>query len=127
MVVPTANHALQAVGVAEATQHLPSRPIVVCGIGDGATQQGEFLEAVAQAVRERLPVLFLVEDNRYAISTTTQGRTFFSLPGGPASEYLGERIQRIDGRDVVQAHEQLGAIVAEMRNRRGPAVVVLEV
>ncbi|MFO0818139.1 MAG: beta-ketoacyl-ACP synthase 3 [Pirellulales bacterium] len=127
MVVPTANHALQAVGVAAATHHLPTRPIVVCGIGDGATQQGEFLEAVAQAVRERLPVLFLVEDNRYAISTMTPGRTFFSLPGGPASEYLGERIRRVDGRDVVAAHEQLGVIVAEMRNQRGPALVVLEV
>ena len=40
------------------------------------------LEAIGEAVRSRLPVCFVVEDNAYAISTTTAGRTFFSLPEG---------------------------------------------
>jgi 2-oxoisovalerate dehydrogenase E1 component len=45
------------------------------------TQQGEILEAIAHAVREELPVLFLVQDNKYAISTTTEGKTFYHRPG----------------------------------------------
>jgi 2-oxoisovalerate dehydrogenase E1 component len=58
MVVPVGNHALQAVGVAQAIRDLPSRPIVLCGMGDGTTQQGEVFEAIAEAVRSSLPGLF---------------------------------------------------------------------
>ena len=47
-------------------------PLAVCSVGDGTTQQGEFLEATAEAIRSRLPVLFVVEDNQYAISTRTR-------------------------------------------------------
>ena len=80
MVTPTGNSALQAVGVAAAIKQQESKPIVLCGIGDGTTQQGEVLEAIGEAVRDCLPVLFMIQDNRWAISTTTHGRTFFSLP-----------------------------------------------
>jgi len=48
---PVGNSGLQAVGIAEAIADQPSRPIVVCGIGDGSTQQGEFLESIAEASR----------------------------------------------------------------------------
>ena len=100
MVTPTGNNALQAVGVAAAIKQRESGPIVLCGVGDGTTQQGEVLEAIGEAVRDCLPVLFMIHDNRWAISTTTAGRTFFSLPGGEAESYCGVPIQRIDGRDV---------------------------
>src|SRR5262249_32964510 len=89
MVTPTANNGVQSVGVAAAIKSKSSRPIVMCGVGDGSTQQGEFLEAIGEAVRSHLPVLFFVEDNRWAISTTTAGKTFYSLPGGLAKEYCG--------------------------------------
>lgn len=115
-----ANHALQAVGVAAATEHLPSRPIVVCGIGNGAARTGEFLEAVADDARttagavsgRRQPVRHLDRPPKVAPLLTAR-RT--------RHEYLGERIQpRIDGRDVVQAHEQLGAIGPMRNQHRGP-------
>ena len=77
---PVGNNALQAVGVASAIKSSPERPIVVCSMGDGTTQQGEVLEAIAEAVRSELPVLFWIEDNALAISTNTRGRTFYSLP-----------------------------------------------
>ena len=102
------------------------QPIVLCDIGDGTTQQGEVLEACGHAVRDHLPVLFLVEDNHWAISTTTKCKTFYSLPGGSAAELFGMPIHYVDGRDVVAACQQLGAIVAEMRRSRGPAVVVFQ-
>src|SRR5262249_15028678 len=66
------NHALQAVGIASVIKDQPGRAITVCSLGDGATQQGEVLEAIAEAVRSALPVLFLIEDNGYSISTRTQ-------------------------------------------------------
>jgi 2-oxoisovalerate dehydrogenase E1 component len=81
---PVGNNALQAIGVAAQIRSEPRRPLVLCALGDGTTQQGEVLEAIAEAVREALPVLFLVEDNRYAISTRTRGKTFYSLPDSMA-------------------------------------------
>jgi 2-oxoisovalerate dehydrogenase E1 component len=127
LVGPVGNNALQSAGVAHEIRRSGSRGLVVCGVGDGASQQGEFLEAVAEAVRAKLPVLFLVEDNRLAISTTTRGRTFYDLPSGPAAEFYGVAIRRLDGRDPWGCHRQFGAAVAAVRNDDGPAIVVLDV
>lgn len=127
MSVPTANNALQSVGVATTLKHDARRPIVMCGIGDGGTQQGEFLEAIADAVRDQLPVMFFIEDNGWAISTETRGKTFWSLPGGKATEFLGLPIDYVDGRRASTASEQLGQIVKRMRETRGPAIVVFRV
>lgn len=127
MVTPTANNALQSVGVAAAVKHADGNPIVYCGVGDGTTQQGEFLEGVAEAVRSHLPVLFVVQDNGLAISTTTRSRTFFSLPSGKAPDLFGLPLQFIDGRDTVHVGNQFRRLVEEMRADRGPRLVILEV
>ncbi len=126
MVVPVANNALQAVGVAAAIRDQETSPIVYCGIGDGTTQQGEFLEACAEAVRSRLPVLFVVQNNRYAISTRTDGRTFYSLPDGLADGLFGMPIRFADGRQMPCVYEKFREIVAEMRRERRPALIVLD-
>lgn len=126
MAVPVANNSLQAVGVAAAVRDRQGAPIVYCGVGDGSTQQGEFLEACAEAVRSRLPVLFVVQDNGYAISTKTAGRTFYSLPEGPADKLFGIPIRFADGRYVHRVYDLFGEVVAQMRQQRGPAVVVLD-
>ena len=127
MVTPTANNALQAVGVAAAVKSRPGKPIVYCGVGDGTTQQGEFLEAIAEAVREELPVLFVIQDNQWAISTPTVGRTFFSLPNGPGETFYGLPIHQVDGRDGETAFHAFSAIVTQVRETRGPAVVIFRV
>lgn len=126
---PVGNSALQAVGVAAAVRDQPARPIVLCAQGDGTTQEGEFLEAVSEAVRSRLPVLFLVEDNQWAISTTTAGKTFYSLPEYITAprEFLGRPIHHVDGRDPIGTSETLQAVVAEMRQTREPALVIMHV
>lgn len=126
MAVPVANNSLQAVGVAAAVRDRQGAPIVYCGVGDGSSQQGEFLEACAEAVRSRLPVLFVVQDNGYAISTKTAGRTFYSLPEGPADKLFGMPIRFADGRYVHRVYDLFGEVVAQMRQQRGPAVVVLD-
>ena len=125
IVGPVANNALQSAGIAAQIRNHPTRPLVVCSLGDGGTQQGEFLEAVAEAVRWSLPVLFLIEDNQYAISTRTPGRTFFSLPDGDAPSFMGLPIHRFDGRDARACATGLQPVVERIRSTRGPALCVL--
>ncbi|MEM7682138.1 MAG: beta-ketoacyl-ACP synthase 3 [Planctomycetota bacterium] len=125
--VPVANHCTHALGVADRIKDDSEKPVVVCGLGDGGTQQGEFYEGVAEAVRENLPVLFYVEDNGLAISTRTAGRTFYDLPSGPADALFGLPIHRLDLRRVWSAAEPLAQVVEGMRASRGPALAVLRV
>lgn len=142
MAGPVGNSSLQSVGVAQelmarSQRRSPSRngsgrhgkspdyPVVVCALGDSASQQGEFLEAVAEAVRAQLPVLFVVEDNGYGISTRTAGNTFYHLPSGPQAEYYGLTVHRMDGRDVIACSAAFGSVIREVREGK-PAIVVME-
>jgi len=121
------NSALQAAGVAAAVREQPERPIVYCGMGDGGTQEGEFHEAFAEAVRSALPVLFVVQDNRYALSTPTAGKTFYSLPDGDAETYMGVPLRYVDGADAVAAHAALAEAVAAVRASRRPLCCIVRV
>ena len=127
MVAPTGNNAVQAAGVAAAVKDQDNHPIVYCGVGDGTTQQGEWLEGVAEAVRSNLPVLFIVQDNRWAISTNTEGQTCFSRADGQATDLFGLPIHYVDGRDVLFADKVFAQVVAEMREQRKPAMIVMQV
>lgn len=118
---------LQSIGVAAAIKDDEGNPFVLASLGDGATQQGAFYEAVAEAVRSNLPVLFLIEDNRFALSTPTRGNTFYSLPDGKPDTFYGLPIQRIDGSDPVPTLGKFGEIVSNLRKTRGPQIVVFNV
>jgi 2-oxoisovalerate dehydrogenase E1 component len=128
LVGPVGNNGLQAVGIATAMKSRKDHSLVLCAIGDGTAQQGEILEAVAEAVRSQLPVLFLIEDNRLAISTRTCGQTFYCLPGPkPQREFYGLPIHHLDGRHVAACIEPLETIVTKVRENGHPALVVLHV
>ena len=118
-----ASNTLQAVGVAQAVKE--KGEIVYCGIGDGGTQEGEFFEAVAEAVRSSLPVLFVVQNNKFALSTPSKGRTFFSQPDGEVDSFYGIDLLRADGTDAVDAHKVFGEAVSNIRKTGGPQIVVL--
>ena len=126
---PVGNNALQAVGVASAIKSAHQRPIVVCSMGDGTTQQGEALEAIAEAVRCELPVLFWIEDNGLAISTKTRCKTFYSLPEwcGEVEKFYGLPIHRLNGRDVISCSGRVESIVGQVRRTRRPGIAVFEV
>ena len=124
---PVGNHALQAVGVAQALVDQGGDSIVVCSMGDGTTQQGEVMESIAEAVRSRLPVLFLVQDNHYAISTTTQAQTFFSLPQGDAGTFYGLPIHRVDGASPAACTAAFDNLVQTLRRGQGPVLCVMAV
>ncbi len=91
--------------------------------GDGSTSEGEFYEALSAASLRRAPVLFLVEDNGYAISVPVEVQT----PGGNISKLLGNfphfHYEECDGTDPLESYAALGAAVAHCRARRGPALV----
>ena len=124
---PVGNNALQAVGVAAEIREREGRPIVLCCLGDGTTQQGEVMEAIAEAVRDHLPVLFLIENNSLAISTSTRGQTFFSLPDRDAQDFMGVRLQTVDGSDALACSRLFGEVVRRIRKVRGPAIVLMDV
>ncbi len=124
---PVGNNALHAVGVANVVKNNLGSPIVLCSMGDGMTQQGEALEALAHASREGLPVLFLIQDNQFAISTITKGKTFYDLPDREATEFHGIPIHRVNGRDPLLSFEAFEGLVARMRQDRKPAILIFYV
>lgn len=126
MVGPVGNNALHAVGNAQAVKFHPDSPVVICCVGDGTTQQGEFLEAVGEAVRTGAPVVFVIQNNNWAISTKTPGQTFFDLPTGPADSFLGLPIRRVDGVDLAATRSAFESAVTHTRATRGPTLLLME-
>lgn len=118
---PTGSNLLPACGVALGMK-IKGRPnVAVATIGDAASRQGEFYEAVAFAVERKLPVLFLVEDNRYGISTNTDAFNPFKLG------VFGEEVyQTIDARHCDRVWDAAGDAFEKARNGGGPTVLVCE-
>lgn len=128
IVGPVGNNALQAAGVASVIKGHSDKPIVVCSFGDGTSQQGEVLEAIAEAVRSNLPVLFLVHNNNLAISTRTAGATFFSLPdGNKPDSFYSVPITHIDGINPLPELNKVESIIKQMRQDRKPHIIILNV
>src|SRR5262245_2290161 len=132
----TGTQCLHAVGCAEAgliydrVRQIPNRheqfelgEITYVSVGDGATSEGECWEALSSACTRKLPVLFLVEDNGYAISVPVEVQT----PGGDYSRVVegipGLRVLRCDGTDFLDSHRTLKEAVTHLRGGHGPVLV----
>jgi 2-oxoisovalerate dehydrogenase E1 component len=133
---PTGTQYLQAVGCAEtalrasrddamreALEAFADDEVVLCTTGEGQTSQGEFWEALNTACNLRLPVVFLVEDNGYAISVPVEVNT----AGGSISKLLtgfpGLHIEEFDGTNLVESWEACGRGVDYARKRQGPVLL----
>ncbi|MFQ5701926.1 MAG: thiamine pyrophosphate-dependent dehydrogenase E1 component subunit alpha, partial [Acidobacteriota bacterium] len=134
---PTGTQWLQAAGCAEAGRYMSGLnealrlagrfekdEIVYVSGGDGAAAEGEFYESLMTACVERLPVLYLVEDNGYAISVPVRVQT----PGGNISRTLASvphlTIEEVDGCDPLACLQVLGRLVPRLRSREiGPVLV----
>ena len=118
---PTGANLLPACGVALGMQIKGKQNVVVATIGDAATRQGEFYEAVAFANERKLPVIFIVEDNRYGISTNTDQFNPFKL-----GVFNSDAYQTIDARHPDRVWEASSAAIDKARSGHGPTVMVCE-
>jgi 2-oxoisovalerate dehydrogenase E1 component len=136
---PTGTQFLQATGCALATwrdwnaahahngKHAPDLEVTVVTSGDGTTSQGDFHEALNWASREKAPVIFLIEDNGYAISVPVSEQT----PGGKVA-HLGRgydtlKTVEVDGCDLVASYVVMRDAVMRARRGEGPTLVVASV
>ena len=131
---PTGSQAIPAVGCAEggryisrhADEDLPgctAQPdeVVYLSMGEGATSEGEFWESLNTACSLRLPVLYIIADNGYAISVPAAQQS--PRPISDLVKGFPISVHRIDGRDYFDVRAKAPAIVAAIRQGMGPALV----
>lgn len=101
-------------------------PVVVCSLGDASITEGEVSEALQFAVLKKLPVIYLVQDNRWGISVSAgEARAMGAVEY--AKGFPGLEAVRINGSDFVESYETMRNVVAYVRNKRMPVVVQAEV
>jgi 2-oxoisovalerate dehydrogenase E1 component len=121
---PTGTQFLQAVGTALGAVREGTDEVVYVASGEGTTSEGEFHEALNWAARERLPVIFLIQDNKYAISVTKKEQTAADSVFHLASGYVGLNRYEVDGCDFPASYETAAHAVAEARAGKGPALIL---
>ena len=141
---PTGTQFLQAAGAAECSGYYEKFPkaldqarkapmggtvafhrdeVVYVSAGDGTTSEGEFYESLNTASSKKLPLLYLIEDNGYAISVPVEVQT----PGGNISRLLTNyphlHVEECDGTELLESYAALRRAVEHCRTRKGPALV----
>jgi 2-oxoisovalerate dehydrogenase E1 component len=142
---PTGTQILQAVGCAEVGRYCAAHPhsaekatgdyrqfkdvkfhadeITYVSLGDGTTSEGEFWESLNTASNSRLPIIFVVQDNEYAISVPVE----VQMPGGNISRLVSGfpnfHFEEVDGTDPVASYAAFRRSVAHCRAGHGPAFV----
>ena len=129
---PTGTQFLQAVGNAEATLRaaqgqltdgFPGDEVTLVTTGDGTTSEGEFWESLNTACNLKLPVVYLVEDNGYAISVPVEVNTAGGSISKLVASFPGLYIEEVDGCDFLASYAALDRAVTYARERKGPAFV----
>jgi 2-oxoisovalerate dehydrogenase E1 component len=112
---PTGAQLVPACGIAWGLQLDQKDGVVVTCIGDAATRQGDFYEALSFAREKKLPLLLLVEDNAYGISTPTRGTNPLALEVFNPAQW-----QHVDGADPLAVHAATQQALARIRAGGGP-------
>jgi pyruvate dehydrogenase E1 component alpha subunit len=120
--VPVGSHACHAVGAAFAMQHRGQQRASVCVLGDGATSKGDFYESINVAGTWRLPAVFVVNNNQWAISLPRARQS--------AAETLAQKAiaagfpgMQVDGNDVIAVRHTVTEALTRARNGEGPTLV----
>src|ERR1700758_5527586 len=140
----TGTQFVQAVGAAEATLYYENHPkaltqakkaplgehvrhaqdeIVYVSAGDGATSEGEFWESLNAACAKKLPLLYLIEDNGYAISVPVEVQTAGGNISKLVRNFPGLHVAECDGTDPLESYAVCKEAIRYVRERRGPALV----
>jgi 2-oxoisovalerate dehydrogenase E1 component len=117
------NHAQHAAGLARAVKTYGRDAIVFCSVGESSTSEGYFYEALNGASREKLPVVFVVQDNGYGISVPKSDQTANPYASDNFSGLLNLRIIHADGLDVFDSFRAMRQAVAFVRSGAGAAIV----
>jgi 2-oxoisovalerate dehydrogenase E1 component len=146
---PTGTQILQAVGCAEVARYLAAHPeatvknagdyrgckdvkfhadeVTYVSLGDGTTSEGEFWEALNTSSNNRLPILFLVEDNGYAISVPVEVQTAGGNISRLVSGFPNFHFEEVDGTDPIAAYAAFTRSVAHCRSGKGPSFIHAQV
>jgi 2-oxoisovalerate dehydrogenase E1 component len=119
---PEALKQAQAAPLGDGVNHA-SDEVVCVSAGDGTTSEGEFYEALNTACQKKLPVIFLIEDNGYAISVPVEVQTAGGSISKLVSGFPGLHIEECDGTDPLESYASFGRAVSYCRKRQGPALV----
>ncbi len=126
---PTGTQFLHAVGAALASKKTGNDYISYVSSGEGTTSEGEFHEAINWASREKLPVLFVIENNKYAISVHVKhqsggkGHSIAEMVSGYFNLYRA----RIDGTEFFESYEEIGKAIDHIKKGNGPALIEADV
>src|SRR5437667_3108267 len=112
---PTGSQLLPACGMAWGIQLDGKKNLLVTKVGDAATRQGDFFEALCFAAEKKLPMLFLVEDNGYGISMPTRKNNPLAL-----NVLQPDNWRRIEGQDVQQVYDATAEAFEKIRAGSGP-------
>ena len=142
---PTGTQFLHAIGCAEAGRYFARHPeaakkaaddyrefkdvnfqgdeVVYVSSGEGTTSQGEFWESLNAASNRKLPVLYLIEDNEYAISVPCEAQTAGGNISRLVAGFPNTHFEECDGTDVVESHAAVSRAVEHIRAGKGPGFV----
>jgi 2-oxoisovalerate dehydrogenase E1 component len=114
---------LPSVGVAQACKRNGTDEVVIVSLGDGGTSQGSFFEMVNWASREKLPLIIIVQDNKYAISTPVSHQTSHGSISKTLSGFQHLEIIECDGTDYLNSMAAMQAAVKRARTGEGTTLV----
>jgi 2-oxoisovalerate dehydrogenase E1 component len=129
---PTGTQFLHAVGSAEATlrarllgitEGFHDDEVVLVSAGDGTTSEGEFWESLNSACNLALPIVYLIEDNGYAISVPVEVNTAGGSISRLVKDFPDLSVEEVDGCDLLASYAAMQRAVDHARKRKGPALV----
>lgn len=119
----TGNHSQQAVGTARAIKKYQGKEIVYCSTGESTTAEGYFYEAVNGADREQVPIIFVIQNNKYGISVPVREQTANPVVAENFSGFKNLKIIYCDGRNPMESYEALSKAREYVESGKGPAMV----
>ncbi len=119
----TGNHSLHAAGVARAIKYFAAEGVAVCSNGESACSEGYYWEAINVATLEKLPVIFVIQNNKYGISVPLSDQTANMVVSDNYSGMKDLLIIKCDGRDPFDSYRAMQEAMTYCQDGRGPAMI----